>query len=119
MRIALRVLVAVLALVAGAAVGLAGVAVYAWWWGLLIAVVATVAGELALRPGPQRLAFAVGWVVPVGIAMVPRREGDFAIEKGVPGYTLMVLGAAVLLVASATLPIGRRNLRQAGARLEG
>lgn len=101
----MRLLVAVLLLVAGAATGLATVAVHELAWGLPLAIGATVAALGALPPGWwSRLAFALGWSALVGWLSVPRPEGGFVIGSDVPGYTVLGLGLAVMVGGVATLP---------------
>lgn len=87
--------------VIGGAVGLAAVAVHAWWWGLLLAAVASLASVVALPPRWfVLLPFALGWWPPVLAGMTARREGDYAVEGAMPGYLLLAVGAAVLVVAA-------------------
>lgn len=104
-----RVASAVCLLVVGAVVGLAAVAVHAYWWGLLLAVAAGVAGVLALPAGLARVAYVVGWLVPVGLAVVPRPEGDYAIAGDLAGYTLLGVCVVLVILALATLPIRQRR----------
>lgn len=91
-------------LVAGAATGLASVAVHAWWWGLVLAIAATLLVLLWLPAGWSRLAFALGWVGLVGWVVNPRPEGDYAIGQDAAGLTLLGLGLLVVVVGLATLP---------------
>jgi hypothetical protein len=102
-------------LLLGAAVGLAAVAVYAWWWGLLLAAVASVSAIGAL---PSRwytlLPFVLGWWIPLLVAWKPRPEGDYALASSVQGYGVIALGV-VVLVASAYLVTLRWPARDQGA----
>lgn len=92
-------------LVAGAATGLAAVALHERWWGLLLALVATASTLAALPPGWwSRLAFALGWTGLVGWLVNPRPEGDYAISQDGPGYTILGAALVVLVVGLATLP---------------
>ena len=106
----MRVVWFLLLLAGGAVTGVAAVAVHQRWWGLALAAGAVVATELALRPGWwSRLAFALGLVAVLGVAMVPRAEGDYLIPGNVRGYLLLAVGLAAFLIAVATLPRPRRT----------
>ncbi|WGL53458.1 hypothetical protein P5P86_06400 [Nocardioides sp. BP30] len=111
---ALRLLLGLALLLGGALVGLATVAVHAWWWGLLLAAVASIACVLAL---PARwwaqVSFTVGWWVPFAIAMFSRREGDYAVGRHPLDYGLVALGPVLELVALVRLV---RDSARRGAR---
>ena len=101
----MRALAAAGLLVVGAVTGLASVAVHELWWGLVLAVAATLLALLALPAGWwSRLAFAAGWVGLVGWLVTPRPEGDYAISQDTAGFTLLGLGVLVLVLGLATLP---------------
>lgn len=91
-------------LVAGAATGLAAVVVHSSWWGLLLAVGATVAALLAL---PRRLGargvFCLGWIVIAGLAVFGRPEGDYAVAATFHGYAFLLLALGVICTALVTL----------------
>jgi len=101
----LAVLLSLLLVLLGAAVGLAVVGVHQSWPLLGLGVAAVVAVLVAL---PQawwsRLPFAVGFAVVVVLAMVPRAEGDYLVGSDAPGYALLVLTLALVLAAVVTLP---------------
>jgi hypothetical protein len=100
-----RVLAAVGLLAVGAATGIATVALHELWWGLALAVVATVVTVLALPPGwCSRLAFVLGWDLMVGWLSFTRPEGDYLISQDLPGYAVLGLGLLLLVVAIGTLP---------------
>lgn len=100
----MRLLVAAALFVGGALIGLATVAVHSWWWGLLLASVASIGCVLAL---PARwgvlVPFTVGWWVPFVIAMFSRREGDYAVGRHPLDYGLVALGPVLELVALVRL----------------
>jgi len=99
----------VLLLVLGAVVGVAAVAVHSWWWGLVLGATGTLIGAWALKPGwSTRLPYAVGWLVPLGLAMVPRAEGDYLVSGDLRGYLLIAVGMVLIVLTTATLPLGRR-----------
>lgn len=101
----MRALAAAGLLLAGAATGVAVVALHPIGWGLALGLVATAAAVTALPAGWwSRLAFVVGWDAMVGWLTFPRPEGDYVISQDAPGYA--VLGAALVLVivGIATLP---------------
>lgn len=89
---------------AGAATGLAGVAMHGYLWGLLLTIGATAAALWAL-PGRLGLrgAFAGGWVVIAALALWGRPEGDYAVAANLPGYGFLALAAAVAVSGITTL----------------
>ncbi len=89
--------------VAGAATGLASVAVHDRLWGLPLAVLASLAGLLALPPRwSTRPPFAAGWGVLVLAAAQPRPEGDRLVDADGPGWLLVALAALLPLLAVGT-----------------
>lgn len=106
---ALRVLTGAALLCLGVATGVAAVAVHQWWWGLILAVAASLAVLVALPPALWgRLPYAVGWLAVVGLLSVPRPEGDYLVPGNLVGYTLLSSGLVIIVVALVTLPTGRR-----------
>ena len=103
-------------LLAGIAMAVGTVAVYQWWWGLLLAAVATLLVELATPPGwATRLPFALGFDGVAALVAVPRGEGDYLLSSSVSGYAVLGLALVVLMLAIATLPRPvAKNLRPAG-----
>jgi hypothetical protein len=94
-----------LSLLAGLAAGVATVAVYQWWWGLLLATAATLAGLVAAPRGWwTRLPFAVGYAAAVTLLAVPRGEGDYLVASTAQGYVVIGLALVVLMGAIITLP---------------
>jgi len=92
-----RVLVALACLVLGAVVGLASVALHGYGWGLGLGIAASAATLVALPGGWwRRLPFAAGWTAVLGVASVPRPEGDYVIANDASGYLLLATGAVVL-----------------------
>lgn len=107
--VARRLGIAIGVLVLGFLVGLAAVAVHPWTWGLLLAAAATLVTAYALPPGwVTRLPYAAGWIAPVVLGMVPRPEGDYAIAGDAHGYGLVAVGMVLIVLTTATLPLGRR-----------
>jgi hypothetical protein len=106
----MRILVAVLLLVAGAATALATVALHTLGWGFLLGAVATLAALVAVGPGWwTRLAFGLGWVGFVAWVTPTRAEGDFAISADRAGYGLLAFALVVLIYSVVTLPRPRRG----------
>ena len=106
----MRVLAALALLVAGAATGVATVAVHDRWWGLALAVTATAATLVALPAGWwSRLPFALGWVGFIGWIVNPRPEGDYVIAQDAQGYLLLAVAFVALVFGVATLPRPRRG----------
>ena len=96
--------VAPMTLMAGAATGIGTVAVHQTWWWLALAVAATLAVLLASPPGLwTRVPFAVGYAGMVGLASVPRPEGDYLLGGNLEGYAVLGTAVGVLLVSLATL----------------
>ena len=97
-----------MALMAGLATGLGTVALHQGWWGLALALATTAALLVAAPPGIwSRVPFAVGYAGVVGLASVPRPEGDYLLAADVEGY--LVLGAAL-----AALGFSFATLRRPG-----
>jgi hypothetical protein len=111
---AVRVLLLVPALVAGAVAGVLGSFVHpeemaGFPVGLLVALalsagVFVTSGLLLGRRGAA--AAAIGWVAPVLLLSSRRPEGDLVVPATTTGY-LWLLGGTVLAVAGATLPYAR------------
>lgn len=96
----MRLGVAVGCLLGGAATALAAVLVHGHWWGLPVALAATLATLVALPGGWWlRLPYGVGWAVIVGVATPERPEGDYLIAGDARGYVLLA-AAVVVLIAS-------------------
>jgi hypothetical protein len=109
--------VAPMALFAGIGAAVLTVAVYQWWWGLLLAVGVTLLVVFVAPAGwATRLPFAVGFGGLVLLFAVPRGAGDYLIASTGPGYA--VLGTAVVVVtfAIATLPRPGRTSRRPSDR---
>lgn len=101
----MRPLAAVGLLLAGAATGIATVALHDLSWGFVLGAVATVAAVVVLPAGWwSRLAFVVGWDLMVGWLTFPRPEGDYVISQNWQGYAVLALGLVLLVVAIGTLP---------------
>lgn len=96
-------------LVVGAATGVATLAVHSRPWGLPLAVLATLAALLALPRGWwSRVPLVVGWLAPVGAAVLGRPEGDVVLAQDPSGWAVVLLGVALLVVAVGSAPPPRR-----------
>jgi hypothetical protein len=92
-------------LLAGVAAGVASVAVYQWWWGLALAVAATLLTLLSAPAGwGTRLPFAAGFAGAILLLAVPRGEGDYLVGSTVAGYAVLALALVVVMISVATLP---------------
>jgi hypothetical protein len=103
------------ALLAGMAAGVGTVAVYQWWWGLVLAAATALALVLVTPAGwTTRLPLAAGFTGVVALTAVPRGEGDYLVASTGRGYAVLGLALVVLCVALATLP--RPVRRQSGEK---
>ena len=110
----MRVLTALVLAAAGAATGVATVALHQLWWGFALGAAATVAALWALRGGwTTRLPFGLGWTVLVAWVVPARAEGDYVVAGDAAGFALMGFGLLVLVFTIATLP--RPSARQGRA----
>lgn len=101
----MRAVRVVMCAVGGIVTSIAAVMVHQRWWGLTLAVAAVAAATVALPAGWwTRLPFALGFVVVLGVAMVPRGEGDYLIPGNARGYVLLGVGFVLMLTAVSTLP---------------
>jgi hypothetical protein len=109
----MRGLTAAVLLAAGAATGVAAVAVHGRWWGVVLATAAVVAALGALRPGwSTRLPFGIGFGAVVLRLAVARPEGDVVVAGDPRGYVVLALAFVVVVAAVATLPrpgVGRHG----------
>jgi hypothetical protein len=104
-------------LMAGLATGIATVAVHQVWWELALAAAATVALLLAAPPGLwTRVPFAVAYAGMVGVASVPRPEGDYLLGGNVEGYAVLGTALWVLVVSFATLRRPAQSPSEEGRR---
>jgi hypothetical protein len=94
-----RVLLALLALVVGAVSGAAGTLLHQHWWGLWLALVTGLVVLAWLPAGAVRLAFALGWCVPVLRGSLERPGGGILISADAQGWSF-IAGSFVLLVAA-------------------
>lgn len=100
----MRLLVHAAALLVGAAVSVASVTVHRSVvagvpLGVVLALVTSFATAWAMHDLLTRLAssYAVGWLVPFGLVLAGRAEGDYAVASDLRGY-LLVAAAFVLVV---------------------
>lgn len=108
--------IAPMTLMAGAATGIGTVAVHQTWWLLALAGAATVAVLIACPPGLwTRVPFAVGYAGMVGVASVPRPEGDYLLGANLEGYAVLGTAVGVIVVSLATLRRPRRSPAEKGS----
>lgn len=106
----MRPLVAVpAALVVGVVSGASGTVLHQRWWGLALALVAGLVVLAWLPPGVVRLAFALGWCIPVARGVLERPAGGFLISADTAGWSFLAGSAVLLLAALATVASGRRR----------
>jgi hypothetical protein len=97
------------ALVVGVLTGTALALLHTGWAWLVVGVLAAAATLRWLPANGPRVAFAVGWCLPVARGVLTRPEGDYLVASNAQGWSLVALSLAVLLAALATL-----RLRPAG-----
>ena len=95
MRVVRTLGAALVGLVSGAA----GTLLHQQWWGLALALGTGLFVLAWLPPGVVRLAFAVGWCVPVLRGALARPAGGFLIASDALGWSFLA-GSFVLLVAA-------------------
>lgn len=88
-----------LALVVGMVSGVAGTLLHQHWWGLALALGTALVVLAWLPPGVVRVAFALGWCLPVLRGAIARPAGGFLIGADAPGWSFLA-GSLVLLVAA-------------------
>lgn len=88
-----------LALVVGAVSGAAGTVLHRQWWGLALALTTGLVVLAWLPPGSVRLAFALGWWVPVLRGALSLPSGGFLIASDALGWSFLA-GSGVLLVTA-------------------
>lgn len=107
---------ALLALLVGALSGAAGTLLHQHWWGLVLALGTGLLVLAWLPPGVARVAFALGWCVPVLRGALERPSGGLLIAADAPGWSYMA-GSLVLLVAAlVTVPSPRGHAEDHGLR---
>jgi len=102
-----RALLVPVALVVGLVSGAAGTLVHQRWWGLLLALAAAVAVLGWLPAGAGRVAFALGWCVPVARGALEGPGGGHLISADAAGWSFLAGSAVLLGAALATVGAGR------------
>lgn len=93
--------------VVGVVSGMAGTLLHRQWWGLALALGTALVVLAWLRPGVVRVAFAVGWSLPVLRGVLERPAGGVLIAGDAAGWSF-VAGSLVLLIAAlVTVAAGR------------
>lgn len=92
-----------LALVVGVVSGAAGTLLHQHWWGLALALGTGLVVLAWLPPGVVRLAFALGWCVPVLRGALARPAGGYLIASDAPGWSFLAGSFVLLLAAVATV----------------
>ena len=106
MRTGPRVL---LALLVGAVSGAAGTLLHQHWWGLALALATGLVVLAWLPPGSVRLAFAVGWCVPVARGAMALPSGGFLIAGDAVGWSFLAGSGVLLVTALLTVASGARD----------
>lgn len=96
----------------GAASGVATLAVHTRGWGLPLAAAAALAALLAAPPRWwSRLPLALGWVLPIGLALAGRPEGDYVVSREASGQALVLLAVVVLVTGLASVAASSVHVR--------
>lgn len=107
MRLLLALLGGAAATAVGVVSGAAGAVLHLRWWGLVLALGTAVVVLARLPAGGVRVAFALGWCIPVLRGMLEGPGGGFLVGADAAGWSLLV-GSAVLLVAAVATARGPR-----------
>lgn len=107
MRLLLALLGGVVAAAVGVVSGAAGTVLHLRWWGLALALGTAVVVLAWLPAGGARVAFALGWCVPVLRGVLEGPGGGFLVGSDAAGWAFLA-GSAVLLVAAVATARGRR-----------
>jgi hypothetical protein len=87
------------ALLVGAVSGAAGTLLHQRWWGLVLALTTGLVVLAWLPAGGVRLAFALGWCLPVARGSLERPGGGILVAGDAAGWSLLA-GSFVLLAAA-------------------
>lgn len=107
MRLLLALLGGVAATAVGVVSGAAGTVLHLRWWGLVLALGTAVVVLAWLPPGGVRVAFSLGWCVPVLRGAREGPGGGFLVGADAAGWSLLA-GSAVLVVAAVATARGPR-----------
>lgn len=113
----MRLILALVSLVAGVVTGAAALVLHQYWWGLALGIVTALVALRALRPQWWgRLPFALGWVGVAGYGALTRPEGDYLVPANLLGYAYLATSVALLVVVGLTLPVRPRRRVDPGER---
>jgi hypothetical protein len=107
-RLLLALLGGALAAAVGVVSGTAGTVLHLRWWGLVLALGTAVVVLGWLPAGGVRVAFALGWCVPVLRGALEGPGGGFLVGADAAGWSLLAASAVLLVVAVATVRGPRR-----------
>ena len=123
MRLVLGLLGVAVAATVGAVSGAAGTVLHLRWWGLVLALATAVAVLGWLPAGGVRVAFALGWCVPVLRGALEGPGGGFLVGADAAGWSLLAASAVLLVAAVATVrgsrPASRGRADDPGLRGSG
>lgn len=95
------------ALLVGAVSGVAGTLLHQHWWGLALALVTGLVVTAWIPPGVVRVAFALGWCVPVLRGALERPAGGFLISADATGWSF--IGGSLVLLGAALVTVRARH----------
>ncbi|CUR56280.1 conserved membrane hypothetical protein [metagenome] len=84
------------------------------WWGLPVGIAASVVAAYAAPRGRARVAFTLGWVTLLGLVVLGRPEGDWAIASDWRGHSMLACGLFLLVFALSTLARPAHGRSEAG-----
>lgn len=110
----MRAPLAFAALAVGLVSGTAGTLVHQLWWGLVLGFATAITVLGWLPPGGPRVAFALGWCLPVARGVLEPPGGGVLVSDDAAGWSLVVGSAVLLLAALVTAGGSRRTHAGAG-----
>ncbi len=104
------------ALVVGVVSGVAGTLLHQHWWGLALTLGTALVVLAWLPPGVGRVAFALGWCLPVLRGAIARPAGGFLIGADAPGWSFLAGSLVMLVAALVTVWSPRGHVEDPGVR---
>jgi hypothetical protein len=100
------------AFLVGVLSGAAGTVLHQEWWGMALGLGTALVVLAWLPPGGVRLAFALGWCLPVLRGALARPAGGFLVGADAMGWSFLAGSSVLLLAALATVRSGHPPARR-------